>query len=93
MTHLVNQSRTHHGLGIFGALTCLILLGAPASVFAQTYVPPTNQRLDINLDSGWRFVRQDVPAAEAAGFDDSSWTSLNLPHTWNNLDGQKSGEA
>ena len=22
------------------------------------------------------------------GFDDSSWTNLNLPHTWNNIDGQ-----
>jgi beta-galactosidase len=43
------------------------------------------------VDSGWRFIRQDVAGAQTNGFDDSSWTVLNLPHTWNNLDGQDGG--
>jgi beta-galactosidase len=48
-------------------------------------------RLDINLDEQWRFIRQDVADAATTNLDDSSWTSVNLPHTWNNLDGQTSG--
>ncbi len=55
---------------------------------AQTYTPPANNRADINLDSSWRFIQQDVTGAQATNFDDSSWTSLNLPHTWDIPDGQ-----
>jgi len=55
------------------------------------YVPPASRRVDVGLDSGWRFIRQDVAGAQASGFDDSSWTSLSLPHTWNNVDGQDGG--
>ncbi len=57
----------------------------------QVYTPPVNQRADVSLDSGWRFIRQDVTGAQNVGFDDSSWTNLNLPHTWNNLDGEDGG--
>ena len=56
---------------------------------AQTYNPPANHRVDLILDANWRFIRQEVAGAQTAGFDDSSWTKLNLPHTWNNLDGQE----
>jgi len=55
---------------------------------AQTYIPPANNRVDINLDSGWRFIQQNVPGAQATNFDDSSWTNVNLPHTWDIPDGQ-----
>lgn len=57
----------------------------------QPYAPPTSHRQDLILDAGWRFIRQDVSGAEAASFDDGSWTNINLPHTWNNLDGQDGG--
>src|SRR5579859_5236210 len=67
-------------------LSCLAI-----SLRAQPYTPPANQRIDQILDSNWRFIRQDVPGAQTNGFDDSSWTNLNLPHTWNNLDGQDGG--
>ena len=58
------------------------------SLAAQTYQPPANVRQDLVLDSGWKFIRQDVPRAQDVNIDDSSWSNLNLPHTWNNLDGQ-----
>jgi beta-galactosidase len=67
---------------------CLNLLVFGGSLAAQTYSPPASGRSEINLDPNWRFIRQDVSGAEAAGFDDSSWTNVNLPHTWNNFDGQ-----
>src|SRR5437763_1636176 len=58
---------------------------------AQTYQSPASPRTDINLDFGWRFIRQDVAGAQTNGFDDSTWAQLDLPHTWNNLDGQDGG--
>ena len=48
-------------------------------------------RVDIGLDEQWKFIRQDVADAAATNFDDTAWQSVNLPHTWNNLDGQTSG--
>src|SRR5438445_5090726 len=45
----------------------------------------------LSLDSSWQFIRQDVTGAAAISFDDWAWTAVNLPHTWNNLDGQDGG--
>jgi beta-galactosidase len=70
---------------------CLLICCASLSSAAPTYTPPANHRVDVVMDANWRFIRQDVAAAQAAEFDDSSWTNLNLPHTWNNLDGQNGG--
>src|SRR5271169_5037788 len=78
-------------LRIFVFLFVAALTISTPVVFGQIYSPPVNPREDINLDAGWRFIRQDVAGAQTNGFDDSSWTSLNLPHTWNNLDGQDGG--
>lgn len=39
----------------------------------------TRERL---FDSGWRFHRGDAPGAESAGFDDSAWKQIDLPHDW-----------
>src|SRR6266849_10511056 len=48
-------------------------------------------RSTLSLDSSWQFIRQDVAGAEAVSFNDSAWTAVSLPHTWNNLDGQDGG--
>jgi beta-galactosidase len=40
------------------------------------------------LDTGWRFIRQDVVDAASREFDDSSWQAVTVPHTWNAEDGQ-----
>jgi beta-galactosidase len=37
---------------------------------------------DRSFDSGWRFLRADVPGAEAVGFDDGKWRTLDVPHDW-----------
>jgi beta-galactosidase len=70
---------------------CLLICCTNLSRAAQTYTPPVHHRADVVMDANWRFIRQDVAAAQAPEFDDSSWTNLNLPHTWNNLDGQDGG--
>jgi beta-galactosidase len=70
---------------------CAVALLSAATLTAQTYVPPANERADILLNSGWQFIRQDVAGAQDTNFDDSAWTNASLPHTWNNLDGQDGG--
>ncbi|HEX4263889.1 MAG TPA: glycoside hydrolase family 2 TIM barrel-domain containing protein [Verrucomicrobiae bacterium] len=72
------------------ALFCLIA-GQGAVAAGPLYVLPATHRADINLDEGWRFIREDAPGATEPGFDDAKWESVTLPHTWNNLDGQDGG--
>lgn len=45
-------------------------------------------RVAVSLNPGWSFQRSDVVGAEKPEFDDSAWTKLDLPHTWNAIDGQ-----
>jgi beta-galactosidase len=74
---------------LLGLATFALLSGLHAA--AEPYVVPASPRTDTSLDAGWRFIRQDVAGAQTNGFDDSAWTVLDLPHTWNNLDGQDGG--
>jgi beta-galactosidase len=48
-------------------------------------------RIAIDLNSDWKFIRDDMSGAEQPMLDDSSWQSVTLPHTWNNLDGEDGG--
>jgi Glycosyl hydrolases family 2, sugar binding domain len=60
------------------------------TAFAATYVPPpARQRIDLN--AGWRFIRSDVSGAQDPAFNDSGWTAVTVPHTWNAADGQDGG--
>ncbi|MGA2268743.1 MAG: sugar-binding domain-containing protein [Bryobacteraceae bacterium] len=34
----------------------------------------------------WKFIREDVAGAEAPGFDDSAWTTVGTPHSFNDVD-------
>lgn len=42
------------------------------------------QRQSIELHSGWKFIRQDVPLTNAT----TGWEKVTVPHTWNAQDGQ-----
>src|SRR5262249_62087219 len=44
-----------------------------------------------SLDASWKFIRTNVPGAQQIDFDDSAWSTVDVPHTWNNLDGQDGG--
>src|ERR1700759_957244 len=39
-------------------------------------------RTSLPFDADWRFLKADAPGAEAAGFDDSAWRKLSVPHDW-----------
>jgi beta-galactosidase len=47
-------------------------------------VPAPRVRYTINEQ--WRYAPGSIDEAAAAGFDDSAWQSVNLPHTWNAID-------
>ena len=43
-------------------------------------------RATVSLDQGWRFQQSAaVTGAESPTFDDSAWSTVNVPHTWNRL--------
>lgn len=50
------------------------------------YVPPTSNRVDLNFNYDWKFIKGNPSGAQNVGFDDSQWSAVSLPHTWNDLD-------
>ncbi|HVZ72383.1 MAG TPA: glycoside hydrolase family 2 TIM barrel-domain containing protein [Polyangia bacterium] len=66
----------------------LPLLGLLMLFSLEAFAAP---RRVTSLDDGWRFERSDVAGAEGAGFDDSKWARVRVPHTWNAVDGQDGG--
>ncbi len=55
------------------------------------YVPPAAGRTDTVIGTGWRHLRSNATGANATTFDDSTWTAVTLPHSWNAKDGQDGG--
>ena len=47
---------------------------------------PSTSYAPFSLDSGWKFIRQDVTGAQANAFDDAAWTNVSTPHTYNDVD-------
>lgn len=41
----------------------------------------------INLNKGWRFIREDEERSRMAGHLDGHWEVVSIPHTWNAIDG------
>jgi beta-galactosidase len=78
-------------LALRAAATALLALALVVAASAQSYTPPSDPRQVVNLNNGWRFNLGDVAGAEEVGFPDGSWPVVNVPHTWNNLDGQDGG--
>jgi len=58
-------------------------MAAAGCTSTQTLQHPQNV---VPVTDGWKFVRADVNGAEAVAFDDSKWSQVVLPHTWNDKD-------
>ncbi len=61
-------------------LPLTLLLGAPAPPSAPH--PRVIQSLN---EAGWKFHYGDVQGVMAAGFVDSGWEKVSVPHTWNRI--------
>ena len=44
------------------------------------------QRVVYTINDGWKFTKGSPFEAQLTGCDDSSWETVNIPHTWNNKD-------
>jgi beta-galactosidase len=55
---------------------------------ATMYNPPASNRVDTPINTGWKFNQGDVSDAQISAFNDSDWSAVTLPHTWNNIDGE-----
>jgi hypothetical protein len=58
-------------------LSVWFVLLLASAVFAADPV-----RQDININREWKFQFGDHPGGEAAGFDDSGWQNIGLPHSF-----------
>jgi beta-galactosidase len=53
---------------------------------AQTSLSSKSPRVTMDLSTGWRFRFGEAPeAVTSAGFDDSAWEQVSVPHTWNRI--------
>jgi beta-galactosidase len=50
------------------------------------YAPPASPRITYSFNSDWKFIRQDVPGAQAVTFDDSQWETVSTPHSFNDVE-------
>ncbi len=53
---------------------------------AAPYTPPSSPHADYHFNAGWKFFKGDVTNAEQVAFDDSKWTDVSAPHTYNDVD-------
>jgi len=77
------------GAAAFAAVGLHRMLRPAYSVLANgaaAYSPPQSPRATLNFNLGWMFLREDVASGEAVAFDDSKWTSVSTPHTFNDVD-------
>jgi beta-galactosidase len=65
------------------------LFAAPTAAPAA-YAPPQSPRATLNFNFDWKFIREDVPGAEAPVFDDAKWDSVATPHSFNDVDSFRS---
>jgi beta-galactosidase len=57
-----------------------------AAAGSLSFTPPASPRAIYSFNPNWKFIRQDVTGAENPGFNDSAWTTVSLPHTYNDAD-------
>jgi beta-galactosidase len=74
-------------LRVAGALFALLWLPASgATVQPGAKTESVQARVSVDLSHGWRFREGDgLSDVPSGSFDDSQWSQVELPHTWNRL--------
>lgn len=60
---------------------CVLFVGTSGLVFSAAA-----QRLTLNFNPDWKFIKADPAGAQAPAFDDKTWTDVSAPHTYNDTD-------
>jgi beta-galactosidase len=69
---------------IFAFLTACLAIASPSH--AKTKAAADSPRTVTDLSTGWHFRFGDATeSVTAAGFDDSDWENVSVPHTWNRI--------
>lgn len=88
---LEQQFRMAKFAALFIMITSFCLSQANAAgEMKQSFRPPASPRVTYDFNPAWKFIRQDVSDAAKPGFDDSAWTDVSTPHTWNDVDSYRS---
>jgi beta-galactosidase len=74
------SKKAYGSQGFFYALACVLLCGTLSNGQASSDI--YNGHRGQNFNKGWKFNLGDVSGAQATGFNDGAWRSLNLPHDW-----------
>jgi beta-galactosidase len=69
-----------------GIIFCLSIYFCGQSLAEEKFAPPASPRITYNFNPGWKFAFGDAAGADNPDFDDSAWTAVSLPHTWNETD-------
>ena len=64
-------------------LNCLRILSV---LFLASQALMADERLDLNFNSDWKFIKADPLNASNVDFNVSGWASVSLPHTYNDTD-------
>lgn len=65
-------------------LTIAIALGLFCFAGSASHV--LGERLTLNFNAGWRFIKSDPTNAADPTFNDSNWNIVSVPHTFNDTD-------
>lgn len=68
------------------ALSSAIASLSLLACLALATVASAAERLTLNFNPDWRFLKDDPAGAQAPGFDDHAWTQVSTPHTYNDID-------
>ncbi len=65
----------------------LILSAAISVCMAEIYTGEPSNRVKINMGATpWKFTKSDPVGAQAPTFSDVGWTTVGIPHCWNDMD-------
>lgn len=53
---------------------------------SSSFVSAADGRTKYNFNHDWKFLKENPANAQQTGFDDSMWTTISCPHTFNDVD-------
>jgi beta-galactosidase len=72
--------------GLLAVLCRPLPLGAAPRAGSGAPVESGEPRVSVDLSHGWRFRQADgLSDVQSRAFDDSQWSSVDVPHTWNRI--------
>src|SRR5262245_60262126 len=70
---------------LFAILVSAVFLSSQLAQAA--FVEPVTDRAKTQLNGSWKFIASNtLTGAELPGFNDSGWSTVTVPHTWDTVD-------